>query len=142
MDDSGNLARGGLRIAVTRFAGSALALLRTRLELASVELAEERERVQLRLGLLFGGVLLMLLGVMAFGAFVIVYYWENYRFAAIIGVALACFAAGLLLLKLAQNVSRGAPTPFAATLAELEKDRAWLTGSGLADLDRRNRPNA
>ncbi len=118
----------GLKAAALRFAGGAVALLRTRLELAGVELAEERERVELRLTLLFAGVLLVLFAVLGLGAFVVVLFWETNRLAAILGVSAICAAAGAFLMWKARAIGRESPQPFAATLAELEKDRAWLSG--------------
>jgi uncharacterized membrane protein YqjE len=138
MSDSADSA-GGLKAAFVRLAGSAIALLRTRLELAGVEFAEERERLQLRLGLLFAGVLLILFGVLGFSAFVVIHFWETNRVAAILGVSAVLIAAGVLLLFRARAIGRQAATPFAATLAELEKDRTWLAGEGLSGLRGRDR---
>ncbi len=61
----------GLKSAAQRFAAHALALGRSRLELASVELAIERERLQLRLALLFAGVLLLVFAALGVAGFVV-----------------------------------------------------------------------
>lgn len=141
MSDSGD-SGGGLKRAFARLAGSSVALLHTRLELAGVEFAEERERLQLRLGLLFAGVLLMLFGVLGIAAFVVLYFWETNRVAAILGASAALIAIGIFLVFRARAIGREAGTPFAATLAELEKDRAWLAGEGIAGLPGRDRGDA
>ncbi len=120
----------GLKSAVARFAGSALALARTRLELAGVEFAEERERLQVRLALLFAGVLLLVFALLGLATFVVVLFWETNRFAAILGASATCAVAGVVLVLRARAIGRDAPAPFSATLAEFDKDRQWLTGRG------------
>lgn len=139
MEDPAQSGAGGLRSAVSRVAASAVALLHTRIELAFVELAEERERLQVRLALLLGGLFLLQLCAMALGALVVVHFWESHRLAGILGVALAYFLAGIALLRVAQARGRDSQIPFAATLAELEKDREWLAEHGFSPAaDRRD----
>jgi uncharacterized membrane protein YqjE len=114
---------GGLRAALARAGESALGLLRTRAELAGVELVEERERLVLRLALLIaGGVVLAFSGLFV-GVFVIALLWDSYRLTAIAAVAVLYALGGWLLISKAQAIGRDAPSPFAATLAEFEKDR-------------------
>lgn len=117
----------GLKASATRVANSAMELLRTRLELASIELAEERERLYVRLGLLFSGVLLIVFGVLGVGALLMVYFWDTNRIAAVLAPTLVCIAMGMLLLQRSSAVRRDGGLPFAATLAELDKDRAAIT---------------
>jgi uncharacterized membrane protein YqjE len=124
MDDSGGAAPG-LRASLARFGTTGIGLLRTRLTLASVELAEERERLERRIALAFAGILALLFGVLTIGALVVIWFWDSYRYTAVIGVAAVLLAAGVLLLLQSRNVGRGA-TPFQATLLELERDRDWL----------------
>jgi uncharacterized membrane protein YqjE len=129
MDEGGEAPRPeGLRHALTRLGESLVAALRTRAELASVELAAERERLVLRVALLAGGVVVLAFAALFAGAFVIVLFWDTHRLAAIAGVAIVHAVAGALLVTRARAIGRQAPTPFAATLAELEKDRARLAG--------------
>lgn len=132
MDDSRDDERGTLRPAAARFGASALGLVRTRLELASVEFAEERERLQIRVALTIAGILAILFGVMTLGALVIIWFWDSYRYSAVIGVAVVLVGSGVLLLRQGRNVGRHGAPPFEATLAELEKDRAWLVGGASA----------
>lgn len=115
-----------LKVAAQTAASSALSLLRTRLELASIEWAEERERLLTRLGLLFAAMLLVIFGVVGLGALAAVYFWDTEREAAVIVPTALCIATGLLLYYLSRRMGRGA-LPFAATLAEFDKDRAALS---------------
>jgi len=116
----------GLRASLGRLADGGLALFRTRAELISVELAEERDRLVRRLAFLVGGVLLLAFAALYAGAFVIVLFWETHRLLAIAGVTLVLAVVAVLLLGQARSIGRDAPPPFSATLAELDKDYQWL----------------
>ena len=92
MDDAGAGERApGLKPAAARLAAGALDLARTRLELAGVELAEERERVKSLLALAVAGAVLAALAIAAISILVVAYFWDTYRYAAIL--ALAVFMA-------------------------------------------------
>jgi len=118
--------RQGLRPAITRVARALVGMLSTRAELASVEFTEERERLTKRLALVAGGGLLLAFGALFVGAFVIVLFWDTHRLWAIAAVALAHLAAGLFLLSQAKAIGRDSPSPFAATIDELKKDKELL----------------
>ena len=117
---------GGVKSALARLAESAVGLLRTRAELAGVELAEERERLLRRLALLVTGIVVVSLAALFVGAFLVVLFWDTHRLGAIAVVALLYALAGGLLIGKAKAIGDQAPPPFAATLAEVEKDRARL----------------
>ena len=125
---AGAAPRATLRSAVARFADSALALARTRAELASVELAEERVRWTRSAMLIAGAVAMFSFAVFGVAAWIVVYFWDTHRLAAIAGVALAFAVVGALMLWRNASMWRNAPAPFSQTLAEFEKDRAWLRG--------------
>lgn len=125
-DGAAGPRRDGLRATLARLADSGLAALRTRAELATLELAEERDRLVKRIALLVGGVLMLAFGAMYVGAFVVVIFWDSNRLLAIALVALAHLGVGTWLLMLAKGVGAGT-TPFGATLAEIEKDREWVS---------------
>jgi uncharacterized membrane protein YqjE len=117
----------GLRAAATRLAESVVALLSTRLQLASVEFAEERERTSTRLMLLGGALASFALAAVFASAFVVVLFWDTHRLLAIAAVAIVYAVGGIVLLGRVRAIGRDAPTPFAASLAELDKDREWFT---------------
>jgi uncharacterized membrane protein YqjE len=125
-------ATSGIKASAERAANSALALLRNRLELASIELAEERERLFARLGLMFAAVLLMVFGVLGIGVLVAVYFWDTQREAAVLVPTALCVASGLLLFRMSKSLGQSQGLPFAATLAEFDKDRAALSGKTMA----------
>jgi len=119
----------GLRGSTARLTASLLALLRTRVELASLEFSEERARLQQQLVLLIAGLVSLLFAVFFIAVWVIVYFWDTNRLAAIAGVVLAFGLAGAIVLWRRAVFARNGPTPFAATLAELERDRAAFSST-------------
>jgi uncharacterized membrane protein YqjE len=121
---AGAAPRASLRSTIARLADSAIVLARTRAELATVELAEERLRWTRSVLLLAGGVLLLSFAMLGVAAGVVVYFWDTHRLAAISGVTLAFAFVGAILLWRNSLLWRNAPQPFAQTLAELDKDRA------------------
>ena len=112
-----------------RLGGTLVAMLHTRLELASVELQEEAQRL---LGYLVWALLsLFLLGVaiVMVALFVVALFWDSYRLEAIGGMALLFgAAAALIALKLKASIA-AKPRLMADTVAELRKDANMLRGS-------------
>ena len=129
MDEPASEARDeGLKPATMRLVTGAIALLRTRLELAGVEWAEERARLTTIVALGVAGAVLATLAVATLTILVVAYYWDSHRYLAIAAVAAVYGAlAAIAILRIASIVRRQ-PTPFAATIAEFEKDRARLAG--------------
>lgn len=117
---------GTLRGALARLADALLGLARTRLELATVEYAEERRRVATEVALLLGGVGCVLFALLFAAGGIVAVFWDSYRIPAIVGVVVFFAVAGAVLLWRRAEIAHTAPTPFGATLAELEKDRAAL----------------
>jgi uncharacterized membrane protein YqjE len=134
MDASGGEGRGaGLKPAALRLLVGAVALAGTRLELASVELAEERGRVASVVALAAAGAVLATLAVATLTLGIVAYFWDSYRSQAI--GALVVVYAGLAAFAFvrAGAVVRRHPTPFAATIAEFDKDRVLLSGRRLQE---------
>jgi len=119
---------GGLRGALARLGASALALVRTRLELAALEFSEEHERK--KSWALLVGVAAVAFGfaMLAASAFVVVLFWDTHRLPALAGLVIVYLLTGLVALWRLDVRQRTDPPPFAATLAELERDRQWLAG--------------
>jgi len=106
--------------------GSMVSMVQTRLELASVELAEERTRLMKVALLACFGLVFFGMALMTFTILVAILFWETYRWqaiGAIVVIYLVCMAACLLT---ARRMVRNAPPLFADTLAELDKDREML----------------
>jgi uncharacterized membrane protein YqjE len=114
----------GLGDALSGFAATAVAMLRTRLELATVEFEEQRERTKTMLILVVIATVFSCFALIALSVVVVVLLWSSYPLAALFGVVLAYVViAGIALYALKQN---SAPRPFAATLQELERDAEAL----------------
>jgi len=119
-------SRRDLRAAAAQLAETLLGLGRTRLELAAVEFEEARARAAERLVLALVAGLCFALAVLVASMLVVVLFWDTHRIAALCAVTIVYALLGLVALwRLA--VQRKSETPaFAATLAELERDREWL----------------
>ena len=125
---TGSGRAGGLSGALAQLGTSALDLLSTRAELASVEFNEAHERTKERLVVVAIAVASLAFASLPASALVVVYFWASYRYEALIGVTLAYLAIAAIALWRLKVLQRNAPRPFAATLAELERDRQWLAG--------------
>jgi uncharacterized membrane protein YqjE len=117
---------GGISGALSRLAGSLIALLRTRIELATVEFDEERERTKEMLLLAVCAALLGLFALLFASLFVIVYFWDSNRLVATGAVAVFYVVLAMAVYARMKQRVRNKPTPFAATLSELEQDAASL----------------
>ena len=132
-DDTPGGARGGLSGALAQFGASLVGLVHTRVELAALELGEARERTVEAFVLVLVAVLFLAFAVLAASALVVVLFWDTYRVAALTGVTIVYLLIGLLALW-RLTLRRRSDTPlFAGTLAELERDRAWLADKLGAD---------
>jgi uncharacterized membrane protein YqjE len=119
-------SRRGLRTAAAQLGGTLLGLGRTRLELAAVEFEEARARATERLVLALIAGLCFALAVLAASMLVVVLFWDTHRIAALCAVTIVYALLGFVALwRLALQKKSEAPA-FAATLAELERDREWL----------------
>ncbi len=132
MSDSAQTGQSeGLGTAWQRLLSSGGAMFRSRLELAGIELAEERQRL---LWLLLMGLFAVLFGLLALGsltALLVVLFWDVVGRWQTLAVLFLLYAGitGYCVFRLRAAV-QNAPTPFAATRAELEKDCAtWRARS-------------
>jgi uncharacterized membrane protein YqjE len=125
--------RGGLFASLRGLVATGVEIVHTRLELLATELQEEKARL---LGLVaFGAAALILLaaGLVFLAVFLTVLLWDNNRLLAL-GVFSALFlGAGAVSLLVAMRHARSRSPLFAASLAELAKDRAAAEGSPSAD---------
>ena len=118
--------RRGLKGAAANLATALLGLGRTRLELAAVEFEEARARTTQNLALVGIAALCFAFAILAASLLVVVLFWDTHRIAALCGVTIAYALLGLLAVWRLAVRRRTAPPAFAATLAELDRDREWL----------------
>lgn len=125
MSDNREASPGG---SLRALGSSVLALLRVRLELVTVELKEESLRRKEMLILAVVAAYFLASGLLFVAFLVIVLFWDTYRLAAIGGVTfLYLGVGGWAFLRLRERV-HGSPPPFAASIAEFERDLELLRG--------------
>lgn len=101
-------------------------MLHTRIELATVEFAEERERAKVMLLLVLSTVLVALFALLFASMFIIAYFWDSYRLTAVGAVTGFYLVLALVFgIRLRQRMQQR-HSPFAATLSQLEEDAAAL----------------
>ena len=125
-DGTRGSSRRGLSGTLAQLGAALLGLARTRLELVALEVGEVRARAteQLVLNLVAG--VFFAFAVLAASALVVVLYWDTYRIAALCGVTIAYVVLGLIALWRLSVKRQAGSASFAGTLAELERDRAWM----------------
>lgn len=117
----------GLFASTKGLLGTGVTLLHNRLELLGVELAEEKLRLVSLLA--YGGAAFLCLaaGLIFLSIFLTVLLWDSNRLLAL-GIFSALFlGAGIASLTLALGLARSGSKLFAASLAELRKDRDALS---------------
>jgi uncharacterized membrane protein YqjE len=118
----------GLGAALSALTSTLVATLHARLELATVEFAEQRERTKLMLVLVVIATVFSCFALVALSVLVVALLWNSYPFAALCGVVITYVViAAVAVIALRRNAHAQA-RPFAATLAELERDAAALRG--------------
>jgi uncharacterized membrane protein YqjE len=125
--------QGGLFESLKGFAGTALEVVHTRLELFATELVEERVRLGLMLAYAAGAVILLSLGVVLGVVTLATLFWEQR--VLLFALATALFlGSGLLLVSMLLRQSRTHSRIFSASLSELAKDRVALAATPGDDL--------
>jgi uncharacterized membrane protein YqjE len=116
----------GVKEALGALGADLVALLRVRLELLGVELKEASQRQKAMLQYAVVAALFLAAGLLALGVLVVVLFWDTHRVAAI-GAACVAYLGigGWAFLRLRDLAANGEP-PFAATLAEFQRDLDML----------------
>ena len=118
----------GLRGSVSALGGALLGLLHTRLSLAALEFDEARDRTIASLVFVAVAVLAFAFALLGASVLIVIAYWETNRIAALVAVILAYVLIGCLALWRLWARARADGPPFAETIAQFERDRAWLAG--------------
>jgi uncharacterized membrane protein YqjE len=117
----------GLLASLRRLLATAAEILQTRLELLSVEL--EEEGLRLRELLLYALVALFFLGfgLLLLTLLIVVVFWDTHRLPVLGGITALYLAIGIGAALRVRHTFKTRPRLFAATLAEIGKDREQLT---------------
>lgn len=126
MAEESHAAPSGLLESLKTLSASLVGIVKTRLELLSTDVAEEREHM---ISLLVVGLVALFclgVGIVLLAILIAVAFWESHPFAALGGLTGIFLAAGTGVVWLAMHKARTRPRLFAASLAELSKDRQHL----------------
>ena len=116
----------GLAGSISRLARTALAVLRTRLEILGTEIEEERIRFA-GLALVVAAIAFCLqMAVLLFVVLMVVLLWESHRLITLGVFSAAFLLGGVALYMLLRRQLRNRPRMFASTLGELAKDEERL----------------
>ena len=117
---------GGVMDTVRSFLASWIALVKTRVEIISVELEEQREWIEQLILLAVAAAFFLSLGIILLTLFVVMLFWDKYPLVVLGGFTVLYFGAGLGLWLTLKRKMKNKPRLFATTAAELGKDYAAL----------------
>ena len=127
MAEESHAVAGGLFESLKTLSVSLVGIVHTRLELLSTDIAEEREHLITLLILVLLALFFLGVGVVLLALLIVVAFWESHRLLALGGVTGFFLLASAGMAWLAVHKTRTRPRLFAASLAELSKDRQHLT---------------
>lgn len=107
---------------VSRLAGTIIDLLRTRLELATVELEEETLRFFSYLLFALTAMFCFAMTTMLGALLVVVIFWDTHRIPVLVSLIVAFGLSGLAIGLGIRNHYRSKPKMLTHTLSELSKD--------------------
>ncbi|PWB59105.1 MAG: hypothetical protein C3F18_01295 [Nitrosomonadales bacterium] len=119
-------SKPGLFDSIKGLAASSVAIVRTRLELLSTEVAEEKERLLSLLWLGTAALFFIGLGIVFAALLLTVALWENHRLLVLGILTLLFLGLGGAALSMALKQARNGSKLFSASLAELSKDQDHL----------------
>jgi uncharacterized membrane protein YqjE len=119
----------GLSGSLRAVAATLMELVSDRVELAVIELQEERERAKQKFLLMALAAFFLAMSTVTATALVILLFWNTHQILAVVSITLVYLAIGLWsLIRLKQMQSNNYP-PFSATISEFAQDLKQLRGS-------------
>lgn len=119
-------AGGGLGVSLRRLLGTLLELGQNRLELLGTEFELEKERIYGALLWALCGLMLLGIGLLLLAALLLLMLQESHRLPALAAMVLLAIGGGAWLIGASRRRLMGPGSLFAASAAELERDRAAL----------------
>jgi uncharacterized membrane protein YqjE len=116
----------GIRDLLGRLAASLASALDTRVQLAALEFAEERDRARDRLVLVLVAAIAAALALLGLNGVFVALLWGRLGWVALLLPTLLWIAVAALAFRRLSIASRREQRPFAATLAEFSRDRAFI----------------
>ena len=126
MAEESHAASGGLFDSLRTLSVSLVGIVHTRLELLSVDMAEEREHFTSMLVLGLVALFCFGVGIVLLSILIVVALWESHWLLALAGMSGFFLAAGAGVVWFAMHKIRTKPRLFEASLTELVKDRQQL----------------
>jgi len=120
-------APSGLIATVRSWLATWVALLKTRLELLSADLEEQRQSLSKIVLLGVASIFCLSFGLLLLTLFIVVCFWDTHRLAVLGGFTLLYLGAGVSAAVVMRNQVKNKPKFLATTLAELSKDYKHLT---------------
>jgi uncharacterized membrane protein YqjE len=117
---------GGLLSSVRRISDTAVSIFKNRAELAVLEMKEEKAR--LISAAIWGGLFIFssVMAMIAISGTLLFYFWDQKLYVAVAILVFSLIGALVAFFTVKRRVKT--PMPFAETIAQLKKDRAWLHG--------------
>lgn len=117
----------GVRENLSIVAGDLVTMLRTRIELLSAEIAEQKHRLFSLAALLLGAGLFLLLAIVVGTFLFIAFFWNtDYRYWTIGMLTIAYALIGVGLIWRVCHRLKTEPAPFSASIEELHRDLVVL----------------
>jgi uncharacterized membrane protein YqjE len=127
MTDTAAPERKGLLESLTRLTGTLVGVVQTRLSLLATDVEQGNMQLMSMLALALTAAMSVGVGVVLTTMVIVLAFWDTQRIL-VLGVLAAFFVlVGIGAWRLALHKLRTQPKPFAASLLELSKDRAFLT---------------
>lgn len=117
----------GMLDSVRACVATTASLVRTRLEIISTELEEQREWLQNLLLLAVAGIFCVSMGLVLVTLFVVALFWETHRNAVLGGFSALYLGVGIWAILALKSKLGARPKLFSTTTAELAKDEDRLT---------------
>jgi uncharacterized membrane protein YqjE len=118
---------GGVVDTVRSFMASWIAVVKTRVEIISVEIEEQREWLEHLILMALAALFCISLGLILLTLFIVVLFWEtDARLWVLGGFALLYLGGGLGMWFALRSKMKSKPKLFASTAAELGKDYSAL----------------
>ncbi|HSH54119.1 MAG TPA: phage holin family protein [Methylotenera sp.] len=121
-----NMADEGLLASIKNLTATLIDIVYTRLDLLCTDMEEERQRLVSLLAMAFISLFCLCVGVVLLAILVVVIFWDTYRLLALGLITGFFLISGAMLWALAMHALKSMPRMFAASLAELSKDRAHI----------------
>jgi uncharacterized membrane protein YqjE len=116
----------GVVDSIRLFLAGWIAVIRTRVDILSVEIEEQREWLEQLVLMAVAALFCMSLGLILLTMLIVVAFWETHRLWVLGGFSFLYLAGGVALWLALRSKMKSKPRIFASTGSELEKDFAAL----------------